>query len=208
MFSKILAKQLSGPSAVVGQLFLASTWNRRNAALNDMALEQLALRPDDTVLEIGFGGGYLLGRMLRVLTRGSVTGIDASQAMVDYCARRYREFIRDGRLQVQRAPAEAIPCAAGRFSRVCSVNSIFYWTDAPAALGECRRVLRVDGRLVLCFTDRKSLAGRSFARHGLTLYDGSDAVRLVEAAGFSGVRAAPAQDRYRDFWCVTGTKPA
>ena len=206
MFSKLLAKQLSGPSQVWGQLIFAPMWNRRNAALNYLTLMKLDLQADDRVLEIGFGGGYLLGQMLP--SAGSVAGVDVSDAMVDFCGKRYRKFIQSGKLELKKGVAENLPYASGQFTKVCSVNSIFYWQDAKQALQECWRVLRESGQCFLCFTSRESLLTRSFSQHGLTLYEGDDIVRILREVGFDEISIEQAQDQHRVFWCIKGRKPA
>ena len=75
-----LAGQLADPGGPAG-ILLAPLWNRRNAALNDAAFDALALAADDRVLEVGFGGGYLLGRMAGRVSQGFVAGADVSAAM-------------------------------------------------------------------------------------------------------------------------------
>ena len=62
--SKHLENQLGNPTGIFSTL-AAWMWNRRNAALNDTVLELLALEPTDRVLDIDFGGGYLLDRMAK-----------------------------------------------------------------------------------------------------------------------------------------------
>ena len=69
IFAKLLAQQLGNPSGIVGDL-VALLWNKRNAALNDVVFDSLALSADDRVLEVRFGGGYLLSRMSSVVTDG------------------------------------------------------------------------------------------------------------------------------------------
>jgi arsenite methyltransferase len=206
MFAKILAKQLSGPSQVLGQLVFAPLWNRRNIVLNDMMLTKLSLQPGDRVLEIGFGGGYLLGQMLPHVTAGSVAGVDVSDAMLDFCKKRYRESIRQGRLELKKGVAEELPYPTGQFTKVCSVNSIFYWQDTKRALEECRRVLDEAGQCLLCFTSSESMASRNFSQHGLTLYNGDEIARMMERIGFSEIRLERSQDSHRTFWYVTGKK--
>ncbi len=116
---RLMARELGNPSALAAPL-LAALWNRRNATLNDVAYARLGLQPDDRVLEVGFGGGYLLGRIAAALTTGFVAGVDVSPAMVALCRRRYRSLVQAGRLELHCAPAESLPYPAGHFSRLCT----------------------------------------------------------------------------------------
>jgi hypothetical protein len=97
MSARFIARQLGHPSGAIGRWILGPLWNRRNRALNDVSLEQLALQADDRVLEVGFGGGYLLGRMLPQVTDGFIGGADISAAMVEQCRGRYRAVIQTGK---------------------------------------------------------------------------------------------------------------
>ena len=87
---RFVAQQLHSPSTVVGRLVLGRLWNRRNRALNGAAFEALALRPGDRVLEVGFGGGYLLGRMVAAVADGFVAGVGVAGHVVSeeagFCA--------------------------------------------------------------------------------------------------------------------------
>ena len=206
MLAKLLAQQLGHPSNIAGKWVLAPLWNRRNMALNDVALAKLDLRPDDRVLEVGFGGGYLLGRIAAVVTEGSIAGVDVSEAMVAYCRQQHRSTILTGRLNLCCGTAEALPYPAAQFDKVCTVNSVFYWNDAPRAIAEIGRVLKGNGLLVHCFTCKESLQAKNFARNGLALYDPDDVELMTEAAGFSSIATERLSDRHREFWCMTAVK--
>jgi ubiquinone/menaquinone biosynthesis C-methylase UbiE len=206
MPARALAKQLAHPSGLTGRFILAPLWNRRNVALNDAAFDSLALRPHDRVLEVGFGGGYLLGRMASVVTDAFLAGVDLSPAMVAFCRGRYRALIETGRLELRCAKAEALPYSSASFSKVCTVNSIFYWESAPQAISELWRALEKDGTLVLCFTCRQSMEHRRFARHGITLHGTDDVEKMMKAAGFREVSFTRSSDQHREFWHVVGRR--
>jgi arsenite methyltransferase len=53
--------------------------NRGNARLNNYALDQLELVPEDRAVEVGFGGAVLLTRLLR--GGAFVCGIDRSRML-------------------------------------------------------------------------------------------------------------------------------
>ena len=206
MLSKFLAKQLGHPSGLIGRLILAPIWNRRNSALNDVAFERLALRRDDRVLEVGFGGGYLIGRMAAVVTEGRLAGVDVSQAMVDVCSNRFRALVQASRLDLRCANAESLPYPDGHFDKACTVNSIFYWPDAQQVIRELSRVLEPGGRLVMCFTCPESLKSKSFSQHGLRLYQAGQVDQMMRTAGLAQVSVTRHADRHRQFWSMAGQK--
>lgn len=206
MLTTLAAHQLGHPSGLVGRRVLVQTWNRRNRALNDTALQTLALQPHDRVMEVGFGGGYLLGLMAARVTTGFIAGIDASETMASYCGQHYRPLIQAGRMRLYCAAAEAAPFAPALFDKACTVNSIFYWSDAARALRELSRLLKQGGVLVLCFTCRESLQDKGFARQGLHLYDIGEVQAMLIAADFARIAVERLSDRHREFWCVSATR--
>lgn len=202
-FDKFTEKQLSNPSGIIGNL-TALMWNRRNASLNDAVLDSLALSSTDRVLEVGFGGGYLLGRMSAITTNGLLAGVDISPAMVARCERRYRSLIQQGKLELRCAQAESLPYPAEYFTKACTVNSIFYWQDVQRGFSEFGRVLIKDGLLVICFTCKESLENRRFAKH-VSLYEADDIERLAGSSGFK-TDTRQLSDQHRKFLCITARK--
>jgi ubiquinone/menaquinone biosynthesis C-methylase UbiE len=204
VLSKFIADQLHSPSSGITSWILSRLWNRRNSALNDFAFDHLDLGVDDRVLEVGFGGGYLLERMAEVVTDGFLAGVDISEAMVDVYKRRYRSMIDAGRLEVRCAQAEKLPYPSECFNKCCTVNSLFYWADVQQGIAEIYRVLENGGRLVAVFTCKQSLEDKSFVRDGISLYRCEEIQRMMKAAGFNIVEMNQAADRHRDFLCIVG----
>ena len=118
---------------------LARIWNRRNQALNDTLLCYLNPQPTDRILEIGFGGAYLLEKILPHLQTGMVCGVDISEGMVRRCSKQFRSHIASGKLDLKCSSAEKRSYPARHFGKVCMANSIFYWQDAEAGMMEIHR---------------------------------------------------------------------
>ncbi|HEV2146343.1 MAG TPA: class I SAM-dependent methyltransferase [Longimicrobiaceae bacterium] len=202
MIQAFLARQLARPTGLFGRWIMAPLLNRGNRAMNRLTLEQLALTPDDRVLEIGFGGGDLLHQIL-ALPGSFAAGLDLSAEMVARAQRRFRSAVRARRLHLQQGTIEALPFPAATFTHVCSVNTLCFWPDVARALAECRRVLQSDGALMLCFTARADLERWPGHRHGFRLYDIAELEEHLRAAGFRNIEvtqgANPQQGR---FYCV------
>ena len=207
VWSKFLAQQVSHPSGLFGRLILPHLWNRRNSTLNEATLTHLALIPQDRVLEIGFGGGYLLQRMAQITTTGLVAGVDVSNTMVDVCRKKFRSLIDTNRLELKTAIAETLPFPDRHFNKVCSVNSIFYWQNPAQAFAEIRRVLTGEGLLVLCFTCKSSMQDKGFAQeNGVKLYEIDEIKKMMAAAGFADITIQKATDKHRTFACILGNR--
>lgn len=83
---RFVARQLAHPTGLLGRI-TGAIMNRANAELNALTLDALALTREDRVLEIGFGGGVSLPRLLS--QAGHTTGIDPSAEMVERARRRH-----------------------------------------------------------------------------------------------------------------------
>ena len=203
MLQRFFARQLARPSGLFGR-FVTSRWlDKSSAAMNLLTFERLSLQPGDSVLEVGFGSAYLLKKILSSDPRAHAAGVDPSAEMVRLAGRRLRKFIDDGRALVREGSIEALPFADGEFTKLCTVNTIYFWRDVPAALAECRRVLREGGLLVVCFNAREDLVRWPGHRHGFSLYELREVEEALARAGFGAPDVARAHDPAQGlFYCV------
>lgn len=200
-----IAGQLRQPTGWFGRNIAARYMTWANKEINRRTLEALSVLPDDRVLEVGPGPGDLMSRIVPMVPRGSVTGVDFSPEMIEVCSRRFAPLIESGRVELHCASVEATPFADGQFTKACTVHTIYFWTDPTAVLHEMRRVLQAGGRLVVAFFPavemEKFRATAAFAR-----YDGDDVAHLMEQAGFSDIRVQAGKDLRGEFLCVAGSK--
>lgn len=110
------------------------------------AIDLVEPRADDVLLDIGTGTGGLLRELARRERRPqSVIGVDASTSMLE----RARDV--PGAWALETADARQLRFADGTFSAVTAAY-LLHVVDTTARrqiIGECRRVLRAAGRLVI-----------------------------------------------------------
>jgi len=205
-FKKFIAAQLRKPSGLFGQLITVRLLNLANVPMNRLALEILQLQPDDHVLEVGFGGGDLIARMARIVTMGHITGIDFSIDALEACRKRFDTLIKVGTIELKCTSVDALPFSANTFTKACTVNTIYFWPDPVAALGQMHRVLKKNGTLLVCFSPRAVMEKQEIAQHGFRLFEPEEVKSLLSAAGFRNVQIIFGQGRYGKCVVAQGTK--
>lgn len=198
------SRQLARPSGWFGRLFMARWLEKVNAEMNALTIERLALKADDRLLEVGFGSGYLLAQVLSGRSCAFAGGAELSRDMVRHGRRRFRGFIESGRADIVQGEIEHLPFPDAEFTKLCSVNTLYFWRDPAAALAECRRVLKPGGTMALCFNSKADLAAWLGDTRGFELYELPEVEAMLETAGFGNIAVASGQDPDQGlFYCVT-----
>lgn len=173
-----LGRQLRHPSGCGGRL-LGHAITVVNRAPNRAAIAALDLRAGDTVLELGFGPGAAVRVLAADPRPRRIVGVDASEAMVNQARRHNRAAVAAGRVDLRQATFDDLPLPGASVDKVLAVNVVYFWDDAPAILGEVRRVLRPGGRLAIYATDLRAMRRWKFA--------GPDSHRLFDRAGLAAL---------------------
>ena len=112
-----------------------------------MAMDQADLRAGQAVLDIGCGcGDSSLELARRVAPRGRVCGVDLSQPMLDWAAKRAG---REPELAVafERGDVQIAEFEPASFNRAFSRFGVMFFEDSITAFGNIRGALEPDGRL-------------------------------------------------------------
>jgi ubiquinone/menaquinone biosynthesis C-methylase UbiE len=138
-------------------------------------------------LEVGVGTGRFASAL------GVSEGIDPSPAMLEIAAGRG--------IKTLRGSVESLPYPDMSFDGLLMVLVLCFLENPEQALGECRRVLRPDGRLLLGTIPAESPWGKLYIKQGreghpaysrARFYAVGETLRLFETAGFELENAASA----------------
>ena len=185
MAPRFIARQLSRPTGLFGRI-MGRLMNRHNAKLNSYAVRQLELTPSDRVLEVGFGGGVSLPSL--IASAAFVGGVDRSRDMVRRAKAMFSEAVSAGRADFREGNVEELPFEASSFGKVCTVNTIYFWSSLDAGFAEIRRVLLPGGRVVVGFVPKERMDRMGMPADIFTSRAPNDVVAALRKAGFSDVR--------------------
>ena len=187
MAPRFIAKQLSRPTGWLGVVVM-HLMNRGNRKLNAFALEQLAPRGTDRVLEIGFGGGLLLGDLLA--RAGFVCGVDLSDQALAAASSRFKKDVDSGRANFKKGSIEALPCTDSSFDRAITVNTVYFWAALSTGFSELHRVLSPGGQLVVGFLPKEFMDSMNMPTDIFTPRSSDEISGAMRDAGFAQVRSA------------------
>lgn len=156
-----IAQQFSMPEGMCGRV-AGAVMGLINHLPNRRAIELLDIGEQDDVLEMGFGPGWALNKMVKLARSGTITGVDRSPTMFRQARDRNRAAIQDGRLKLIQGTFETLPLESASVDKVLAVNVIYFCSPTGAALAEARRVLRPGGTMSIYATDCSSMRRLQF----------------------------------------------
>jgi ubiquinone/menaquinone biosynthesis C-methylase UbiE len=134
-----------------GWLGRLALWNMnsRHSKVTDWGLRHISIANDDTILDVGCGGGKTLSKLAAMATLGKVYGIDHSEESVATSKRTTARLIRDGRVEVNHGSVSRLPFQDGTFDLVTAVETHFWWPNLLTDMREVLRILKTGGKLIV-----------------------------------------------------------
>jgi SAM-dependent methyltransferase len=98
--------------------------------------------------------------------------------------KRFAASVEAGRAEFREGAVETLPFEAGAFQKVCSVNTIYFWSSLEAGFGEIHRVLSPGGRVAIGFYkfERMRVSPDIF-----TMRTPDEIIAALHGAGFADV---------------------
>ena len=202
-FQKMMASQLRKPSSwPVGWIMLGQL-NHWNRSMNRKTLTTIGAQHGENILELGCGGGELLGMIAEKTVSGRVVGIDWSPLAIRYCEWKFRRLIREERLDLFCQDVAQIPLPDNSVDYVCSVNTVYFWEKPEAVFAECARVLKSDGRIVLCNTVSSELGTRNYPPEYFRSHSVEDLAQALQSLGFANPVIEYDRDKHAKFYTLS-----
>jgi SAM-dependent methyltransferase len=203
---EFIARQSAHPTGLIGR-FIASVMAKETASANTTAVERLAPKPADVVLEIGFGhGATITGLVERVGDRGLVCGVDVSESMVRMAAKRNHSAVERGLADLRKASADELPYPDSWFDKVLSVHTLYFWTDLAPVFREVSRILKPGGRLLLGYRHDAG-AIRSFPDSVYRFRRPEEVEAALRVIGFGSIETSSAPSGGAQLWFTIALRP-
>ena len=151
IMSKLTQQRLTNARKPTGRLgrLLIRAMNIKHYPMTNWGLSHLSIGKQDTILEIGCGGGGAVNKLAKIATNGKVYGIDFSDESVMVSRMTNKQFVQIGRVEIQQSSVSCLPFSNNMFDLVTAVNTHNYWPDLVTDMQEILRVLKPSGKLII-----------------------------------------------------------
>lgn len=180
---KEFAKQLRKPEGQFG-LEVGEKMNKGNVHMNRLTIEALQVVADDNILEIGMGNGFFVGEILKKDPTVTYTGCDYSSLMVEASEKLNAPFVKSKRAEFFLATADKLPFKNETFSKVFTVNTLYFWEDHAMVLAEIHRVLKPKGKLFIAIRPKALMQHYPFVKYGFTMFSADEVTDLLHKNKF------------------------
>ena len=178
-----VASQLSCPSGT-GGVEMAGEMHKTNISMTLKAIETMTIADNDVFLELGHGNAAHLNKILEAAQNVSYQGLDISELMNEEAQKLNEKFVQNKQASFQLYDGTNLPYADATFSKIMTVNTLYFWQEPAKLLSELYRVLKPKGRLSIAFTQKESMERLPFTKYGFTMYDTEKVKGLVAATDF------------------------
>lgn len=148
-------------------------------------IAQMSFAPDDKILDVGCGAGWLAGLLVDKVPRGQFVGMDVADEMVGRARKAYAERIN---VMFIVASVDDIPWDDNFFNKAISVESAYYWPDLAQGVREIFRVLQSGGMVwILVNLYKENVYAHSWAEKlavPVHILSGEEWCGLLAQAGF------------------------
>jgi SAM-dependent methyltransferase len=206
--SKVL-RQCRKPTGWLGRIVVRGM-NIGHSEMTNWGLGHISIEKNDTILDVGCGGGATIRKLARIATQGQVHGIDYSEESVRISVKINRRLIEAGHVEIRHGSVSSLPYPDDMFDLVTAIESHVFWPDLVNDMKEVLRVLKPGGMLMMMGgtykggkydkRNQRLVELANMAYHSLDEFD-----RLFCTVGFAQVQVL--EDFDRGWMCGRGRKP-
>lgn len=179
---KNIAHQLSRPDGEDG-IQMGEMMNTTNFAMTSDCIDQIDLKDNSSVLEIGHGNCGHLDYLLSKASNLKYIGLEISSLMSEEAKKMNSRFLSQD-VEFLLYDGIKLPFADATFNTVFTVNTIYFWNNPQDFFKEIYRVLQKEGKLLITMADKSFMEKLPFTRYVFTLYDITGVEKLAENVGF------------------------
>lgn len=184
-----MTNQFKNPSGFIGRMILKGM-NMGHAKLTDWGLAFVDDLNPSSVLDIGCGGGMLIGKMGRMFPAAGLHGLDISAESVKATERNNSDLLKTSRLKTSVGSADDLVFEKNSFDLVTAIETYFFWPNLEKCFSDIYEILTSGGTFLVVseayphpdFEKRNNKCGE---KYGLYIRENEEMCKMLKTCGFT-----------------------
>jgi ubiquinone/menaquinone biosynthesis C-methylase UbiE len=168
-FIKYVGKNFGEPNGIGGKI-VTKIMNIINQKQYNAVLENINLEPNNCVLDIGFGNGYLIKKLIGKNIPIKTYGIEISNDMLHKVSLDNIQNIQNGILDLYLENISKTPFKDNMFDKIYTVNTVYFWDEVDKCFSEIKRILKPGGIFVNAIYTKEYMDKIIYTKFGFNKY--------------------------------------
>jgi len=177
---RLLSPQFKKPSGFIGK-YVGNRMDKLNDHQNDWVISLLDLHPHDIVLEIGFGTGRTIKKIVKKVPQGKIYGIDPSHTLLHVATRLLRNEVDSGKVVLQEGYVENAEFPSD-VTKVLAVHVVYFWNDLKKVFSKLYNFSAKGATIAIYYVSPILAHSREFHEYGE-----EEITKHLSFAGFKNV---------------------
>jgi ubiquinone/menaquinone biosynthesis C-methylase UbiE len=184
---RYVSENFGNPNGIGGKIF-TKIMNIMAQKQYNAVLENIQLKSNDIILEIGFGNGYLLKKLFKKNTSVNIYGIDISDDMLKAATRLNRNYIKNGKIKLFVGNINKTLFGENTFDTIYTLNTMYFWDELDKCYSEIKRILKTNGVFINVFHTKEFLDKIVFTKYGFYKYTIEEIKKITEDNGMEIIK--------------------
>jgi ubiquinone/menaquinone biosynthesis C-methylase UbiE len=181
-FIKYVGKNFGNPNGFGGKI-TTKIMNIVNQKQYTAVLKNIHLKPDNVVLDIGFGNGYLIKKLFEQNVPVTIHGIEISNDMINKVTITNKQNIENGRLKLVLENINKTSFEENMFDKIYTINTIYFWNELEKSFAEIKRILKLGGIFMNVIYTKEYLNKIIYTKYGFNKYGVEEIEKITKDNG-------------------------
>jgi ubiquinone/menaquinone biosynthesis C-methylase UbiE len=181
-FIKYVGNNFGNPNGIGGKI-TTKIMNFMNQNQYKAVLDNIELNNEDVLLDIGFGNGYLINKLLKKNNQMKIYGIEISNDMLKIVSQKYKQYINNNCLKLLLENINKTSFENELFDKLYTVNTVYFWNNLEQCFSEIKRILKPNGIFINVIYTKEYLDKIKYTKYGFNKYSKDELINITEENG-------------------------
>jgi ubiquinone/menaquinone biosynthesis C-methylase UbiE len=191
-FIKYVGNNFGNPDGF-GGIISTKIMNVINQRQYKTVLKNIQIEPNQNILDIGFGNGYLINKLLKQNIPINIYGIEISNDMTSKVKRKNKKYIDNGILKIFLEDISKTTFGNNLFNKICAINTIYFWHELDKCFYEIKRIIKPDGIFINVIYTKEYLDKIIYTKYGFNKYSIEEMENITKNNGMEIIKTIEIQ---------------